>query len=184
MSVESPEATHARIDCTRCGAAHADSDGCPSCGLLAVPMPCSMGSSTMTRFRCVICGAPVCGREPDGAEPARCELHDDIPFIQGWAQVYTTNDEIEAGLIAENLRADGVEAQLYTQKDDNFPVDLGELSIIRVLVPAFEFEQGIEIIRSHMNRSGEVGFACANCGEAYEPGAEVCTNCGASLIGA
>jgi hypothetical protein len=186
VSVQTPEAEaiHTVIHCPRCGADHADGDGCPSCGLLSASVPCAPGSATSTtRFRCVICGVPVCGGEPSGTDAALCELHEDIPVIQGWAQVYTTSDEIEAGLISENLRADGLDSQLYTQKDDNFPVDLGELSIIRVLVPSFDYERGIEIIRSYMNQSGEVGFACANCGEVYEPGAEVCTNCGASLIG-
>jgi hypothetical protein len=164
VSVQSPDVSEATLRCSRCGADHADPDGC-----------------TTTRFRCVICGTPVCGQEPPGTHSALCELHDSIPVIQGWAQVYTSSDEIEAGLISQNLQSEGIDSQLYTQKDDNFPVDLGELSILRVLVPAFEFEPAIDVIRSHMDQSGEVNFACPNCGEAYEPGATVCASCGQAL---
>ncbi len=61
-------------------------------------------------------------------------------------------------------------------------VDLGELSIVRLLVPAFEYERAIGIIRQHMDAEGEVAFACPSCGEAYEPGAVRCAACGAELV--
>jgi uncharacterized OB-fold protein len=62
-------------------------------------------------------------------------------------------------------------------------VDLGELSIVRLLVPVWEFSAALDIIRSYMDSEGEVGFACPSCGEVYEPGQAECASCGASLTG-
>lgn len=179
MSVDTPEAS---FDCRRCGAEYADADACPSCGLLREPVPCDDDPARQARVRCVICGRAVCSADtPDN--PARCADHASIPVIEGWAQVYSTTSDIEAGLIAQNLQSEGVDAQVYSQKDDIFPVDLGELSVVRVLVPVWEFASAREIVISHMDTAGEVAFACPACGEAYEPGAETCTSCGAVLAG-
>ncbi|MBV9110262.1 MAG: hypothetical protein JO306_12700, partial [Gemmatimonadetes bacterium] len=59
----------------------------------------------------------------------------------------------------------------------------GELSIARVLVPVFEYDQAMQLIREYMDTEGEVVFACPSCGEVYEPGQEACASCGASLVG-
>ena len=184
MSVESPEIPEHAFECSRCGAEYAGGEGCPICGLLRTPVPCTgndIYGRQETRFRCVICENPVCGDEPGGNRPAVCELHEGIPLMEGWAQVYTTSDEIEAGLIVQNLQSEGVDAQIYSQKDGIFPVDLGELAIVRVLVPLWEYQGAIEVIRAHMDTSGEVNFACPACGEAYDPGEAVCSSCGAEL---
>ena len=85
--------------------------------------------------------------------------------------------------VIENLRAEGLDATLFSQSDRSFPMDLGELSIARVLVPTFEYAQALQLIREYMDTEGEVVFACPGCGEVYEPGQETCANCGASLVG-
>lgn len=103
-------------------------------------------------------------------------------MVQGWAQLYTTASEFEAYLILENLQAEGIHAYFFSQKDRVLALQLGELSIVRLLVPAWEYDTALEIIRSHMDREGEVVFACPNCGEGYGPGEHECTGCGASLI--
>jgi hypothetical protein len=101
--------------------------------------------------------------------------------IQGWAQIYSTTNEFEAQLLRENLLAEGIDAQFFSQKDSIFSVDLGELSIVRLLVPVWEYAQAQALIHAHMDHEGEVVFACARCGEAYEPGAIVCGSCGAAI---
>jgi hypothetical protein len=180
LSVESPEISEQAYQCERCGAEYAGGEGCPICGLLRAAVPCD-GEAGETRFRCVICEAPICGAEPEGTRPAVCELHEGIPVMEAWAQVYTTSDDIEANLIVQNLQSEGVDAELFSQKDGIFPVDLGELAIVRVMVPTWEYQGAIEIIRAHMDNSGEVSFACPACGEAYEPGDASCSSCGAPL---
>ena len=104
-----------------------------------------------------------------------------VNVLHGWAQIYTTTREIEAQLLRENLLADGIEARTFSQKDNMLSVDLGELSIVRLLVPVWDYEQANGLIRAHTGESGEITFACPECGEAYEPGSESCATCGASL---
>jgi uncharacterized OB-fold protein len=61
-------------------------------------------------------------------------------------------------------------------------MELGEMSIARVLVPTFQYQQALELIRDYMDTEGEVVFACPGCGEVYEPEQESCASCGASLV--
>ena len=181
LSVESPEVT---TTCPRCGAEYAGGDACPACGLLQSPVPCDDDAARQARYRCVLCGRAVCAAEPGAGRPALCEQHAAVPIIEQWAQVYSTSDGFEAGLIAQNLEAEGIDAQVYDQKDDYaFPVDLGELSIVRVLVPVWQFAEATEMVNAYMDTAGEVTFACPACGEVYEPGQSQCGNCGGSLVG-
>lgn len=168
------------VTCDRCAAVYTGADWCPSCGRTPAPVPCEGGGDT--RERCVLCGTAVCG-DGRSAAPARCARHASIPIIEQWAQVYSATSDIDGTLVAENLRAEGIDAQVYSQKDDIFPVDLGELAIVRVMVPVWEFEQALEVVVDRMDSAGEVAFACPNCGEAYDPGATACEACGASLVG-
>jgi hypothetical protein len=180
LSVETPEATFA---CPRCGAEYTGGDACPSCGFLQAPVPCDDDPSRNAAFRCVLCGRTVC----DAVAANRaglCDQHAHVPIIEGWAQVYTTGDPLEADLLAQNLKAEGIDAQVYSQKDDNaFPVDIGELSIVRVLAPVWEFREAMDLVQSYTSSDGEVAFACPSCGEVYDPGATQCASCGASLTG-
>lgn len=85
-------------------------------------------------------------------------------------------------LIRENLLAEGIDAAVFSQKDHHsFTLDLGDLSPVRILVPAFAFEEATGLIRSRMDAVGEVVFACLGCGEVYDPGDTVCTACGVPL---
>ena len=98
--------------------------------------------------------------------------------IQGWAQIYSTTREFEAQLLLENLGAEGFDARMFSQKDKMISVDLGDFSIVRILVPAWEYERAQTVIRAYMDPSGEVVFACPTCGEVAEPGATKCASCG------
>lgn len=132
---------------------------------------------------CAICGTPVCDRciELAGGSPL-CGRHAAVPLIEGWAQVYATSDDVVAQLVRDNLRAEGVDAQVFSQKDHfAFAVDLGDLSPVRVLVPADEYEDALRIVRDHMDLRGELRFACPNCGTLAAPGATRCAACGAPL---
>jgi len=178
------ETTEATYTCPRCDAQYAGGDACPACGTLREGgVPCDDDPSKTAHSRCVICGRAVCGNPPEGRMAALCDEHRDVPVIEGFAQVYTNSNELAAQLLVENLRAEGLDATLYSQSDRSFPMDLGELSIARVLVPTFEYQQALELIGEYMDTEGEVTFACPGCGEVYEPGQETCASCGASLVG-
>ena len=130
----------------------------------------------------MVCGRALCeecrGRE---GRIALCADHAGVTVIEGWAQVYSATSNFEAQLLRENLKAEGIDAQIYSQRDSAFSVDLGELSIVRLLVPVWEYEHALGVIREHMDTAGEVVFACPACGEAFDPGARECTGCGGPL---
>ena len=170
------------VRCERCGASYDSGDSCPICGALHTKVQCETHPERVALARCVVCGRALCaecgGEERRGA---LCEAHRNVALIEGWAQVYSPNTEIEAQLLRENLRAEGISAQIYSQRDNIFSVDLGELSIIRLMVPVWEYEHAQEVMRDHMDTEGDVAFACPECGEAYELGSRECASCGAAL---
>ena len=178
--IETPAGTS--YTCERCGTEYAEGDACPACGTLRASVPSDDDPSRTARWRCVLCGRAIAD-EPEGGDPARCAEHRAVPVIEGFAQVSTNNNSFAAQLLVENLRAEGLDAALYAQTDRSFPMDLGELSIARVLVPADQYQQALELVREYMDTEGEVVFACPSCGEVYEPGQESCSSCGASLVG-
>jgi hypothetical protein len=144
---------------------------------------CSTHPDRAAVGRCAICGAAICERCIDdaGGEPL-CGRHAAVMLIEGWAQVYGTSDDISAQLIRDNLRLEGVDAEVFSQKDHfAFTADMGDLSPVRVMVPAEQFEDALRIVREYMDRRGEVRFACPTCGQPLEPGARRCPSCGAAL---
>jgi hypothetical protein len=178
-----PTETHEETQtCARCGTEFESGDSCPLCGALTVEVPCDDEPGSTAHSRCVICGVAICGGD-NGPKPALCDAHRNIPIFERWSQVYSTTRDIEARLIVQNLTAEGIDAQVYSQNDSIFSVDLGELSIVRILVPVWEHQQAMEIIGAYMDTAGEVVFACPGCGEVFEPGQAECTACGAALAG-
>lgn len=170
------------ITCRRCGTEFAASDACPACGVLVTEVACDRHPERPAKGRCVVCGRAVCQAcRASMGKAIRCNEHRSVAVIEGWAQVYSTGSEFEARLVTENLHAEGLEAQTFSQRDNMFSVELGDLSIVRVLVPAWEYEHALATIRQHMDSDGEVAFACPTCGEAYEPGTHACAGCGAAL---
>lgn len=170
--------------CARCETEYEAGAACPVCGALPAEEQCEQHPDQAAHGRCVICGRTVCRSCGSGeTDPCRCEEHASIPIIEGWAQVYSTTGELEAQLLRDNLQAEGVDSQIFSQKSHIYPVDMGELSIVRLLVPVWQYAQALEVIRQHMDAEGEVLFACPSCGEAYEPGAATCGSCGAPLSG-
>jgi hypothetical protein len=171
------------VRCRRCGEEFKAADACPACGLAIGSLTCDRHPDATAEGRCVICGRASCA-ECGGSDRRvhLCAEHAGIPVIQGWAQIYSNTSEFEAQLLRENLTAEGIEARIFSQKDAMFSVDLGELSIVRILVPAWEYDRAERVIRDHMDAEGEVAFACPSCGEVYEAGQDACSSCGASLI--
>jgi hypothetical protein len=173
------------IRCSRCDQQVPGTEAaCLACGLLLRDdaVACARHPDRSARGVCVICNGAVCDDCDSGHSPHfACPDHGAVPVVEGWAQVYTTSDTLEADLIRENLQSEGLDAAVLSQKDQSFAVDLGDLSPVRILVPAYEYLDASRLLEAHMDAAGEVSFACPACGEAFEEGDSTCRACGASL---
>ena len=149
------------IECRHCGERIAsDAEACPACGDLRTNAACVNHSGRQAEGQCVICGNALCTScNRGGDQHYLCESHREVPIMQGWAQVYTTSDDLEAELIRDNLVAEGVDARVLSQKDHfAVPVDFGDLSPVRVLVPAYDYSEAVQLIDAHTDSEGEVAF--------------------------
>lgn len=158
---KSIEATGPTVDCPHCGERiSADAEACPACGHLHVEASCSNHADRTANGQCVICGMAVCADCNKGGDAHfLCGAHQAIPVVQGWAQVYTTSDDLDAQLIRDNLQAEGLDSRILSQKDHFVvPVDFGDLAPVRVLVPAYDYSEAADLIAGHLNASGEVQF--------------------------
>lgn len=169
--------------CPHCEQAFDTSEpACPACGHLQTAGSCERHPERTASGQCVICSSPVCEEcDTDDAVHYSCPAHREVHVIEGWAQVYSTSDDVEASLIRDNLKSEGIDAAVLSQKDRSFAVELGDLSAVRILVPAYVYDDARGVISEHMDPAGEVAFACPACGEAYEPGEATCRTCGAVL---
>lgn len=148
--------------CPHCGETIAsDAEACPACGHLHVDANCANHADRKARGECVICGDAVCDECNRGGDTHfLCEAHADIAVEQGWAEVYSAADDLEAQLIRDHLEAEGLDARILSKKDHfAVPVDLGDLSAVRVLVPAYDYSEALDLIRAHTEADGSVSFA-------------------------
>lgn len=88
-----------------------------------------------------------------------CSLHEDVLLIEGWAEALRSADEIEARLVSDGLSGEGIDARVLSQKDRTNVVTFGGLSVLRVLVPAFQLEEARKWIEHEASpdRHGEDG---------------------------
>jgi RNA polymerase subunit RPABC4/transcription elongation factor Spt4 len=172
--------------CDHCGETIAeDAETCPACGHLRTGGRCDRHPDREAPGRCALCGIALCAEECEkGGRPYhRCAEHAEVRIIEGWAEVLAIPDEVEARLIEDNLKAEGIEARILSQKDHSaFPVEFGDLARVRVLVPTYAYEEAERILAAHRDSVGEVTFGCPNCGEPYDEGESVCGKCGEALV--
>lgn len=171
--------------CEHCGETiAADADTCPACGHLDTPARCDRHPDRQAPGRCALCGTALCDECEAGTRHYhKCAEHASVSIMEGWAEVLSLPDEVAAHLIEENLRAEGIEARILSQKDHSaFPVEFGDLARVRILVPTFAYEEADRILAAHRDAVGEVSFGCPNCGDPYAEGVSVCEKCGEALV--
>lgn len=171
--------------CDHCGETIAEgADACPACGHLHVEATCDRHPDRPAPGRCALCHTALCDECEHGDRYYhRCADHAGVRIIEGWAQVLTLPDEMEARLIEDNLRADGIDARILSQKDHSaFPVEFGDLAQVRVLVPTYAYMEASRILAGHTDAVGDVSFGCPNCGERYDEEDQACSNCGEALV--
>ncbi len=173
------------VDCPNCGAAlPEDADSCPACGSLRVEAACEQHPDRAAVGACVVCGRALCEKCNEGkGREFLCDVHRDVEIVEGWAEVYSTGDDTEADLIRDNLKGEGIDAQVLSQRDHyGITVGMGDFARVRVLVPAYEYEDAMRSLAEHEDETGEVEMACPACGSSYQAGDATCGACGASLI--
>ena len=95
----------------------------------------------MVSRACAVCGTALCDRCDRGNRHASlCETHASVRILQGWAEVDRPKDELRAEVIAGALRTSGLDAQVFSQTDHANVVGVGGLAIVRVLVPAHQYD--------------------------------------------
>lgn len=67
-------------------------------------------------------------------------------LTHGWAEVGRTTDELSAEVLAAAIRDAEMEASVLSQVDHANVVGLGGLAVVRVLVPAFQFEEARRVV--------------------------------------
>lgn len=74
--------------------------------------------------------------------------------VQGWAEAFRTHDDAEAGLAAGNLRAAGLDAHVLSQKDHAHMLSMAGMAVVRVLVPAGQYEAARETLEVEGEHDG------------------------------
>jgi len=161
----------------------ATAEACPACGHLATPGACDLHPDREAPGQCALCGTTLCDECDAGRRYHLCRDHAKVPIVEGWAQVLAVPNEVQAQLIEENLRAEGIDSRVLSKKDHfSLPVEFGDLANVRVLVPTYAFQEAEHILEAHTDYEGAVSFGCPNCGEPYDEGETTCSACGAPLV--
>lgn len=165
--------------CERCAERYRGLAFCPACGRARETLLCDEHPDREARGVCVVCGRAVCERcSGRGSRVCLCREHRKVRVMEGWAEVYTAHSDVDAWLIQQRLRTADIEARVFSQRDRVFSVDLGALSIVRVLVPVWDYLPAREAIAAEPDAAAEPD-RCAVCGEETDPRAAACLACGA-----
>jgi hypothetical protein len=73
---------------------------------------------------------------------------------EDWVLVYKTGDEVEVEMIRANLESAGLEVNVLSQKDHNFPAP-GDLSIIKLSVRKANVQEALNFIQDTKQRQDE-----------------------------
>jgi len=102
-----------------------------------------------------VCGRPVCPACDAGDRyVSLCEGHARVKIVHGWAEALRTFDDAEAGLAAGNLRAAGLDANVLSQKDHAHMLSMAGMAVVRVLVPAGQYEAARDILSAPEEEDG------------------------------
>jgi len=71
-----------------------------------------------------------------------------------WVLVYTSGNELEMGMLKGILESAGLEVNVLSQKDHNFPVP-GDLSIVKLFVRKNDVQAALNYIQDINDRQNE-----------------------------
>ncbi len=73
-----------------------------------------------------------------------------------WVQVYSTNTEIDAELIKQNLENNDIPANILSQVDSTRQFTVGFLAIVKIFVEKNNYDKAKEIIDAINNGEFEI----------------------------
>jgi len=71
-----------------------------------------------------------------------------------WVLVYTSDNELEIGMLKGILESAGLKVNVLSQKDHSFPVP-GDLSVVKLLVRKNDVKPALNYIQDVKNRESE-----------------------------
>lgn len=117
--------------------------------MFARPARCEIHPETLTSTGCAVCGRAVCPACDRGDRyVSLCEAHREVKVVQGWAEAIRMHDDAEAELAAGSLRAAGLDANVLSQKDHAHMLSMAGMAVVRVLVPAGQYEDARDVLRA------------------------------------
>jgi hypothetical protein len=74
--------------------------------------------------------------------------------MNGWVEILFTYDEVEAQIVKQLLEGEGIRVVIDSAKIRPYPVSIGRIGEVRVMVREEEFERAREILRAMEDRTG------------------------------
>ncbi|MEJ2685196.1 MAG: DUF2007 domain-containing protein [Candidatus Sulfobium sp.] len=71
-----------------------------------------------------------------------------IKTMGGWVELYITHDQLEAEMIKDILESGGIEVVIQSAKISPYPVNIGRLGEIKILVREEDRETAEQIMRA------------------------------------
>lgn len=133
--------------------------------------------------QCILCERPLCDRCRKGPTSSPlCPEHADVRvYPNGWVEVYQSAHEIQAHLIAEVLKGQGIDAHVLSQKDHVYVVGVGQLSVLRLIVPAGSYAAARAALAADFGVEVAPPPTCPVCLAPYVEGQARCPGCGIVL---
>ena len=68
------------------------------------------------------------------------------PDVDGWVTVFTSGTDYEADLVRDRLEDSGLQAVVLTHRDHAFNLNVGRMSVVRVLVAPPQADEARRIL--------------------------------------
>jgi len=144
-----------RMYCEHCGEPLiANAVFCSHCGVVVestdkgIEFECVNHPGKEAVGACVICSKPVCEEcAVKHEDKIFCDEDEHIEVYEDWAVVYTSSTEYEAEMIKANLESAGIECMVFSQKDHVFFSNMGDMAVVKVMVPKEKVNEAEGILK-------------------------------------
>lgn len=102
---------------------------------------------------------------------------------EGWISIFESGTDYEADLVRDRLDAEGLPAVVFTRRDHVFPVNIGDLARVHVMVPLEHADDARAILATPPVSGKELTEAALNADpnapDAHDPDEEALLDSGA-----